>query len=79
MLEELEKEEHEVCRECRGDDSTGSARGVLGVVPATVAEAAAVPVKVAAGTGGFGLWVLPSAKSHSAAKYSGRGSSGIVS
>ena len=31
------------------------------------------------GDAGFGQWVLPSAKSHSAARYSRRGSSGTVS
>lgn len=46
--------------------------GVAGGVWATIA----VPVP---GGGVFGTCVLPSAKSHSAARYSGRGSSGIVS
>lgn len=94
MLDELEdvQEEHEYWREWRGggeiDSFSASAERVPGVVSATVGMTLvgvvvvvdeAVSGRVAPGTGGVGLWVLPSAKSHSAARYSGRGSSGTVS
>lgn len=48
--------------------TTGVAGGVTSVAVVDAPEA-----------GVFGLWFLPSAKSHKAARYSGRGSSGTVS
>lgn len=68
--EDEEVEDEDVWRECR---AAGRASAGAGVVVGVIGVlATAVP-------GSFGQWLLPSAKSHRAARYSGRGSSGMDS
>lgn len=69
-----DEEEDDVWRLCRN----APAEGILGVPGGETGVAAAVALLAEPGAL-EPLWVLPSAKSQSAAKYSGRGSSGIVS
>lgn len=74
LVEDMEEvhEEDEVWREYR--IPAGAGVGVAG--GEVIASVTAVEVP---GDAGLGQWVLPSAKSQSAARYSGRGSSGTVS
>ncbi len=64
-----DEEDDEVWRDCRMVPTPDILRCLTGVVVLVIDAAA----------GALVLWLLPSAKSHKAARYSGRGSSGTVS